>query len=44
MGTGQHSVAAESVQAVITQVPVVMGINFIGEFAPEITGLFMRKH
>jgi hypothetical protein len=29
---------------VITQVAVGMGINFIGEFAPEITGMFKRKH
>jgi hypothetical protein len=34
----------KGVQAVITQVPVGMGINFIGEFAPEITGKFKRKH
>ncbi len=26
-------------QAVVTQVPVGIGINFIGEFAPEILGL-----
>jgi hypothetical protein len=30
-------------QAVITQVPVGIGINFIAEFAPDIIGLF-RKH
>jgi hypothetical protein len=29
-------------QAVITQVPVGMGINWIGEFAPEIFGVFHR--
>jgi hypothetical protein len=34
----------KGVQAVITQVPVGMGINFIGEFAPEITRVFKRKH
>ncbi len=32
-------------QAAITQVPVGMGINFIGEFAPEIFGIFRKdKH
>jgi len=30
-------------QAVITQVPVGMGINWIGEFAPELFGVF-KKH
>jgi hypothetical protein len=30
-------------QAVITQVPVGMGINWIGEFAPEIFGVFHRQ-
>lgn len=30
-------------QAVITQVPIGMGINWIAEFAPEITRVF-RKH
>jgi hypothetical protein len=30
-------------QAVITQVPVGMGINWIGEFAPEIFGV-LKKH
>jgi hypothetical protein len=34
----------KGVQAVITQVPVGMGINFIGEFAPEIIRVFKRKH
>jgi hypothetical protein len=34
----------KGVQAVITQVPIGMGINFIGEFAPEITAMFKRKH
>jgi hypothetical protein len=34
----------KGVQAVITQLPVGMGINFIGEFAPEITRVFRRKH
>jgi hypothetical protein len=29
-------------QAVITQVPVGMGINWVGEFAPEIFGVFHR--
>ncbi len=30
-------------QAVITQVPVGMGINWIGEFAPEIFGVFKKR-
>ena len=30
-------------QAAITQVPVGMGINFIGEFAPEITKVIRKK-
>jgi hypothetical protein len=30
-------------QAVITQIPVGMGINFIGEFAPEISRVLHRK-
>ena len=30
-------------QAVITQVPVGMGINWIGEFAPEIFGVFRKR-
>lgn len=34
----------EGIQAVITQIPVGMGINFIGEFAPEITRVLKRKH
>jgi hypothetical protein len=29
-------------QAVITQVPVGMGINWVGEFAPELFGVFKR--
>jgi hypothetical protein len=28
---------------VITQVPIGMGINFIGEFAPEITRVIKRN-
>lgn len=34
----------KGVQAVITQVPVGMGINFLAEFAPEITRVFKRQH
>ena len=30
-------------QAAITQVPVGMGINFIGEFAPELTRMLRKK-
>jgi hypothetical protein len=30
-------------QAVITQVPIGMGINWIGEFAPEIFGVFHKR-
>jgi hypothetical protein len=30
-------------QSVVTQVPVGMGINFLGEFAPEIFGV-LKKH
>ena len=34
----------QAVQAVITQIPVGVGINVTGEFAPEITRMFKRKH
>ncbi len=30
-------------QAVITQIPVGIGINWIGEFAPEIFGVFKKR-
>jgi hypothetical protein len=30
-------------QAVITQIPVGIGINFVGEFAPEIRRSFHKK-
>jgi hypothetical protein len=33
----------KGVQGVITQVPIGMGINFIGEFAPEITRVIKRN-
>ena len=33
----------KSYQAVITQVPVGMGINWLSEFAPEIFGIFGKK-
>ena len=33
----------KGVQGVITQVPIGNGINFIGEFAPEITRAIKRK-
>jgi hypothetical protein len=33
----------EGYQAVITQIPIGMGSNWIGEFAPEIFGVFHKK-
>jgi hypothetical protein len=34
---GNSEWQVKGVQGVVTQVPIGMGINFIGEFAPEIT-------
>jgi hypothetical protein len=39
---GNNDWQVKGYQAVITQVPVGMGINWIGEFAPEIFGVFHR--
>jgi len=40
---GNSEWQAKGVQGVITQVPIGIGINFIGEFAPEITRAIKRK-
>jgi len=40
---GNHNWEVKGYQAVITQVPVGMAINWIGEFAPEITRV-VRRH
>jgi hypothetical protein len=40
---GNPSWQIKGYQAVITQVPMGMGINWIGEFAPEIFGVFKHK-
>lgn len=40
---GQTRWDVKAYQAVITQVPVGIGVNFIGEFAPEIFGIFRRN-
>ncbi len=40
---GNSNWQVKGYQAVITQVPVGIGINFIGEFAPEIGRLLHMK-
>lgn len=40
---GNPSWQIKGYQAVITQVPVGMGINWISEFAPELFGVFHRR-
>ena len=40
---GNPSWQIKGYQAVITQIPVGMGINWIGEFAPEITRVLRRQ-
>jgi hypothetical protein len=40
---GNSEWQVKGVQGVITQVPIGMGINFIGEFAPEITRVIKHK-
>jgi hypothetical protein len=40
---GNSEWQVKGTQAVITQVPIGMGINFIGEFAPEITRVIKRS-
>jgi hypothetical protein len=40
---GNSEWQVKGVQGVITQVPIGIGINFIGEFAPEITRIIKRN-
>jgi hypothetical protein len=40
---GNARVWTEAYQGVITQIPVGIGSNFLGEFAPEITRILRRK-
>jgi hypothetical protein len=40
---GNSEWQVKGTQAVIAQIPIGMGINFIGEFAPEITRVIKRN-
>jgi hypothetical protein len=40
---GHPNWQVQGYQAVITQIPVGIGINWIGEFAPEIARVFHKK-
>jgi hypothetical protein len=40
---GKSEWQVKGLQGVVTQVPIGMGINFIGEFAPEITRIIKRN-
>jgi hypothetical protein len=41
---GNARVWTEGYQGVITQLPIGIGINFLGEFAPEITRIIRKKN
>jgi hypothetical protein len=43
MDTSNSDWQVKGVQGVITQIPTGMAINFIGEFAPEITRIIKRN-
>jgi hypothetical protein len=41
---GSARIWTEGYQGIITQVPIGIGINFLGEFAPEITRIIRKKN